>query len=141
MTPKNLLSAEGLHFILTKMVVNFTGFAPLGTVLVAQKGADLSVDLVAAPATVQAGSIANFTATVSHAGSYHPNGATPVIPAPVGVSSDRTLTAGRLTPSRRLHPAPGGMLPKWLANRANIDSVPALLQAVKRRAVDPNYHR
>lgn len=41
----------------------------------------------------------------------------------------------------RLHTDPGGMLPKWLANRANIDSVPALLQAVKRRAVDPNYHR
>lgn len=37
-TPKNLLSAEGLHFILTKMVVNFTGFAPLGTVLVALLG-------------------------------------------------------------------------------------------------------
>ena len=36
--PKNLLSAEGLHFILTKMVVNFTGFAPLGTVLVALLG-------------------------------------------------------------------------------------------------------
>jgi aminobenzoyl-glutamate transport protein len=37
-TPKNLLSPEGLHFILTKMVVNFTGFAPLGTVLVALLG-------------------------------------------------------------------------------------------------------
>lgn len=37
-TPKNLMSAEGLHFILTKMVVNFTGFAPLGTVLVALLG-------------------------------------------------------------------------------------------------------
>jgi len=37
-TPKNLLSAEGLHFILTKMVANFTGFAPLGTVLVALLG-------------------------------------------------------------------------------------------------------
>ncbi|MFN3875454.1 MAG: AbgT family transporter, partial [Flavobacteriales bacterium] len=37
-TPRNLLSAEGLHFILTKMVANFTGFAPLGTVLVALLG-------------------------------------------------------------------------------------------------------
>ncbi len=37
-TPKNLMSAEGLHFILSKMVVNFTGFAPLGTVLVALLG-------------------------------------------------------------------------------------------------------
>jgi aminobenzoyl-glutamate transport protein len=37
-TPFNLLSAEGLHMILTKMVTNFTGFAPLGTVLVALLG-------------------------------------------------------------------------------------------------------
>lgn len=34
----NLLSTEGLHMILTKMVTNFTGFAPLGTVLVALLG-------------------------------------------------------------------------------------------------------
>src|SRR5690625_6826556 len=31
--PVNLLSLEGLHRILTEMVTNFTGFAPLGTVL------------------------------------------------------------------------------------------------------------
>jgi aminobenzoyl-glutamate transport protein len=37
-TPFNLMSAEGLHMILTKMVTNFTGFAPLGTVLVALLG-------------------------------------------------------------------------------------------------------
>ncbi|MDQ3100724.1 MAG: AbgT family transporter [Bacteroidota bacterium] len=36
--PFNLISVEGLHMILTKMVVNFTGFAPLGTVLVALLG-------------------------------------------------------------------------------------------------------
>lgn len=59
-----------------------------------QKGADLSVDLVAAPATVQAGSIANFTATVSNAGPYDANGATLVIPLPVGLSSDVTVPAG-----------------------------------------------
>ncbi len=34
----NLVSAEGLHFILTKMIVNFTDFAPLGTVLVSLLG-------------------------------------------------------------------------------------------------------
>ncbi|MFZ2898203.1 MAG: AbgT family transporter [Saprospiraceae bacterium] len=34
----NLVSAEGLHLILTKMVTNFTNFAPLGTVLVALLG-------------------------------------------------------------------------------------------------------
>ncbi|MDR4988609.1 MAG: AbgT family transporter [Bacteroidales bacterium] len=34
----NLLSREGLHMIMTGMVVNFTSFAPLGTVLVALLG-------------------------------------------------------------------------------------------------------
>jgi len=34
----NLVSVEGLHLILTKMIVNFTNFAPLGTVLVSLLG-------------------------------------------------------------------------------------------------------
>jgi START domain-containing protein len=41
----------------------------------------------------------------------------------------------------QLHTDPGGMLPKWLADQANIESVPALLRAVRRRTMDPNYHR
>ena len=36
--PVNLISTEGLHRILTEMITNFTGFAPLGTVLVAMLG-------------------------------------------------------------------------------------------------------
>ncbi len=36
--PLNLLSKEGVDKILTHMVTNFTGFAPLGTVLVAMLG-------------------------------------------------------------------------------------------------------
>jgi len=36
--PVNLLSVRGLHRMLTEMVNNFTGFAPLGTVLVAMLG-------------------------------------------------------------------------------------------------------
>lgn len=36
--PVNLLSVEGLHRIITEMVDNFTGFAPLGVVLVAMLG-------------------------------------------------------------------------------------------------------
>jgi aminobenzoyl-glutamate transport protein len=36
--PLNLLSIPGLHRMLTEMVSNFTGFAPLGTVLVAMLG-------------------------------------------------------------------------------------------------------
>ncbi|PWJ44617.1 AbgT family transporter [Sediminitomix flava] len=34
----NLLSVEGLHMMMTKLVTNFTGFAPLGVVLVAMLG-------------------------------------------------------------------------------------------------------
>jgi aminobenzoyl-glutamate transport protein len=36
--PVSLLSVPGLHRMLTEMVTNFTGFAPLGTVLVAMLG-------------------------------------------------------------------------------------------------------
>ncbi len=36
--PMSLMSVEGLHRILTEMVTNFTGFAPLGVVLVAMLG-------------------------------------------------------------------------------------------------------
>ena len=36
--PVNLLSEQGIHLIITKMVTNFTSFAPLGTVLVAMLG-------------------------------------------------------------------------------------------------------
>ena len=36
--PNNLFSIAGLHYILTSLVTNFTGFAPLGTVLVAMLG-------------------------------------------------------------------------------------------------------
>ena len=36
--PVNLISQYGLHRILTEMITNFTGFAPLGTVLVALLG-------------------------------------------------------------------------------------------------------
>lgn len=36
--PVSLLTIEGLHRMLTEMVSNFTGFAPLGTVLVAMLG-------------------------------------------------------------------------------------------------------
>jgi aminobenzoyl-glutamate transport protein len=36
--PVNLMTVAGLHRMLTQMVTNFTGFAPLGTVLVAMLG-------------------------------------------------------------------------------------------------------
>ena len=48
-------------------------------------------------------------------------------------------TRARLT--YQLHTDPGGALPKWLANRANVESVPALLQAIAHRAVDPGWQR
>lgn len=37
-TPFSLMSVEGLHLMLSKMVTNFTSFAPLGTVLVSLLG-------------------------------------------------------------------------------------------------------
>ncbi len=40
----NLLSREGVHMILTKMVENFTSFAPLGIVIVAMLGIGLAED-------------------------------------------------------------------------------------------------
>jgi aminobenzoyl-glutamate transport protein len=36
--PINLISRDGLHWILENTIVNFTSFAPLGTVLVAMLG-------------------------------------------------------------------------------------------------------
>lgn len=41
-TAVNLLSVTGLHMVLTDMLKNFTGFAPLGTVLVAMLGFSLT---------------------------------------------------------------------------------------------------
>ncbi|MFT4927118.1 MAG: aminobenzoyl-glutamate transport protein [Phenylobacterium sp.] len=38
----NLMSVEGLHRIVTELVTNFTGFAPLGTVLVAILGVSVA---------------------------------------------------------------------------------------------------
>jgi len=42
MTVINLISAAGIRHVLTEMVKNFTGFAPLGTVLVAMMGFSLA---------------------------------------------------------------------------------------------------
>jgi START domain len=41
----------------------------------------------------------------------------------------------------RLRTDPGGSIPKWLANQANRESVPALLQAIARRSADPGWRR
>jgi aminobenzoyl-glutamate transport protein len=48
--PVSLLSVEGLHRILTSLVTNFTGFAPLGAVLVAMTGIGAPVSLPVAGA-------------------------------------------------------------------------------------------
>ena len=39
---KNLLSAEGVGYMVSSLVKNFTGFAPLGTVLVAMLGVGIA---------------------------------------------------------------------------------------------------
>ncbi len=38
-----------------------------------------------------------------------------------------------------LHTDPGGAIPAWLANRANTTSLPDLMRAVSRRAIDPSW--
>lgn len=53
-----------------------------------------------------------------------------------------SLDAGaRARLTYQLHTDPGGLLPKWLANRANLESVPALLSAIRNRATDPTWRR
>lgn len=57
-------------------------------------GADLSVALQIAPATVQAGSTATFKATVTNQGPYPATGATLTIPLPTGLSPNVSLPSG-----------------------------------------------
>jgi uncharacterized repeat protein (TIGR01451 family) len=65
-------------------------FSRLTTV---EEGADLQLSLAVASATVQAGSIASFSASVTNAGPYDSQGAQVVIPLPAGLSPDVTMPA------------------------------------------------
>ena len=40
-----------------------------------------------------------------------------------------------------LYTNPGGSIPDWMANKANTTSVPTLLDAVRRRSIDPTWKR
>jgi hypothetical protein len=40
-----------------------------------------------------------------------------------------------------LYTDPGGSIPNWIANKANKQSVPDLLDAVRKRAANPAYKR
>ena len=40
-----------------------------------------------------------------------------------------------------LHTDPGGSIPGWMANKANTTSLPDLINAVRHRSLDPNWHR
>lgn len=64
------------------------GFSRMTTV---EQGADLAVALAVNPATVQAGSDASFSATVTNNGPYSASGATLAIPLPTGLSANVTL--------------------------------------------------
>ncbi|WEK48815.1 MAG: SdrD B-like domain-containing protein [Candidatus Kaistia colombiensis] len=57
-------------------------------------GADLSVAVQINPSTVQAGSNANFSATVTNEGPYPADGATLTIPLPTGLSPNVSLPFG-----------------------------------------------
>lgn len=53
----------------------------------------------------------------------------------------RRLDAVHTHVTYRLFTDPGGALPRWIANKANSQSVPDLMTAVRRRAEDPTYTR
>lgn len=53
----------------------------------------------------------------------------------------RRLDHGHTHVTYQLLTDPGGALPRWIANRANSQSVPDLLTAVRKRAQDASYKR
>jgi hypothetical protein len=53
----------------------------------------------------------------------------------------KRLDADHTHVTYRLFTDPGGAVPRWVANRANSQSIPDLMDAVARRAKDPNYRR
>lgn len=76
-----------------------------------------------------------------------PDKAPPPLPGVVRLTVvDGSWTIEPLTPSSCrltywLYTDPGGLIPAWIANRANKTSVPDLLRAVRSRAKNPEWHR
>ncbi len=143
--PVNLLSVEGIHRILTGMVTNFTGFAPLGTVLVAMLGigvaegtgliaAALRLLVTSAPrrlltfVIVLAGVLSNTASEIGY-----------VLLVPLGAVI--FLAAGR-HPLAGLAAAFAGVSGGYSANLllGTVDPLLAGLTAEAARIVDPTYN-
>jgi aminobenzoyl-glutamate transport protein len=143
--PVNLLSVEGIHRILTEMVTNFTGFAPLGTVLVAMLGigvaegtgligAALRLLVTSAPrrlltfVIVTAGVLSNTASEIGY-----------VLLVPLGAVI--FLAAGR-HPLAGLAAAFAGVSGGYSANLllGTVDPLLAGLSTEAARIVDPDYN-
>jgi aminobenzoyl-glutamate transport protein len=142
--PVNLMTVEGLHRMLMNMVTNFTGFAPLGTVLVAMLGigiaegsgligAALRLLVISAPARlltfvlVFAGVLSNTASEIGY-----------VLLVPLAASI--FLAAGR-HPLAGLAAAFAGVSGGYSANLllGTIDPLLAGLSEEAARIIDPEY--
>jgi aminobenzoyl-glutamate transport protein len=143
-SPVNLMTVEGLHLMLTRMVTNFTSFAPLGTVLVAMLGigiaegsgligAALRLLVIRAPARlltfviVFAGVLSNTASEIGY-----------VLLVPLAASI--FLAAGR-HPIAGLAAAFAGVSGGYSANLllGTIDPLLAGLSEEAARIIDPTY--
>ncbi len=141
----NLFSVEGLHLILTKMVTNFTNFAPLGIVIVAMLGIGLAERsgligamirklVLAAPpklltfVLVFAGILSNIASSVGY-----------VLLVPLGAI---IFIAAKRHPIVGMAAAFAGVSGGYSANLilGTIDPLLAGLSEEAARIVDPAYH-
>jgi aminobenzoyl-glutamate transport protein len=142
--PVNLLSLWGLHRILTEMVSNFTGFAPLGTVLVAMLGitvaegsgliaAALKLLVLLAPRRLLTFSIV-FAGLMSHTGGDIGHVLLPPLAAMVFLSVGRHPLAG-------IAAAFAGVSGGYGANLllGAVDPLLAGISEEAARIVDPSY--
>jgi uncharacterized protein YndB with AHSA1/START domain len=63
------------------------------------------------------------------------------VPVNRGAWTLAPLAGGRTALTYQVFSDPGGSLPAWLVNKANDTSIPDLLVAVGKRAVDPSWKR
>lgn len=143
--PISLLSIEGIHRILTSMVINFTSFAPLGTVLVAMLGigvaegsgligTSLKLLVIKAPQKLLTFAIV-FTGVLSNTASEV--GYVLLVPLAAVIF----LAVGR-NPIAGLAAAFAGVSGGYSANLllGTIDPLLAGLSEEAARIIDPSYH-
>jgi aminobenzoyl-glutamate transport protein len=142
--PINLMTRAGLHRILTEMVTNFTGFAPLGTVLVAMLGIGIaeSSGLIGAALRLLVASAPKrlLTFVIVFAGILSNTASEIGYVLLVPVSASIFLAAGR-HPIAGLAAAFAGVSGGYSANLllGTIDPLLAGLSEEAARIVDPDY--